>query len=151
MHLRGEREGHTLDSGALVHEAYLRLRTAAPEAAEGDSAAFLRMAARVMRETLVDHARRRHAKKRGGRDAAAAPPEDSKEAMTDGDAERLLLLEDALVRLQEQDAQAARLVEYRAFGGMTLEEAADALQLSHRTARRRWSFAKAWLQRELSP
>jgi RNA polymerase sigma-70 factor (ECF subfamily) len=147
-YLRRERAGHTLQPTALVHEAYVRLVNA-----EGlqvaDRAHFFRLAARAMRNLLVDHARRRNAQKRG-----ADPVLRTSSALDRvgvWDEARLLELHDALETLAAQDARKAQLVEMRFFGGLTIEEAAAALGIGHATAERDWAFAKAYLLRELGP
>lgn len=148
--LRRERPGHTLDTGALVHEAYLRLGDGRGAAWEGRGH-FLAVAAAAMRRVLVDHARRAHAAKRGGAahplpldDAALA----SAAALPD---ERLLALDDALARLAALDPRQARVVECRYFGGLTEEETARALGMGLRTVKRDWARARAWLYRALHP
>jgi RNA polymerase sigma factor (TIGR02999 family) len=141
-YMRRERRGHTLQPSGLVHEAYLRLR-AAPGSDWHDRTHFVAIAARVMRQVLVDHARRRQAAKREGchvtldeADAPAAPVD-------------VLDLEAALRELAALDARQARVVEMRFFAGLDVEETADALGLSARTVKREWQTARAWLQRRL--
>lgn len=145
FHLRRERKGHTLQPTALVHEAYMRL-------VEGDvqwqnRAHFFAVAAQTMRRILVDYARNRAAKKRGGDGrvsllvtAAIAEPRGVD----------LLDLDGALTRLAEVDPERSRIVELRFFGGLTIEETADALGQSPATVKRDWNFAKAFLHRELT-
>lgn len=145
--LAHERPGHTLDSVALVNEAYLKLLHDGGLECQ-NRAHFFAIAARAMRGILVDYARARIAAKRGG----GAPPirlDDAAPLFSDTRAEHLLALDDALTRLAVVNEQACRTVECRYFGGLTLEEAAMVLNLNVATVRRRWSFAKAWLQREL--
>ena len=141
-----ERAGHTLQATALVHEAYVRLVDVDHADVQG-RAHFFRIAARAMRHLLIDHARRRNAKKRG-----EDPVFRTQAALNDvgvwRDAE-LLELDDALKTLAELDERKARLVELRFFGGLTIEEAAAALEVGHATAERDWKFAKAWLAKEL--
>lgn len=148
-HLRQEREDHTLSSAALIHEAYLKLLELerVPWRSE---AHFLGVASCAMRRLLVDSARRKRALKRQSPVAASGGPAEVLEPLTDAEAERLLVLEDVLSRLAEVDAVAGRAAELRYFGGLSLEEVAEALELSYATARRRWDFAKAWLRRELT-
>lgn len=152
-HLRGERSNHTLDSGALVHEAWLRL-AGVPDAAWNDETHVLATAARAMHAVLVDHARRRTAHKRGQGSLQVSFDDLSErelsQLLSDAEAEQLLIFDDVLSRLTAINAVAGRLVECRTFAGMTLEEAAEAMGLSYMTARRRWDFARAWMQRELS-
>jgi RNA polymerase sigma factor (TIGR02999 family) len=143
--MRRERPGQTLDATALVHEAWLRLGGGA--AAAGDRAHFLGIAARLMRQILVERARARHAAKRGGHreritlDEGLLP---SPDAPID-----VLALDQALERLAAMDPMNARLVELRFFGGLTVEEAAEALEISPATLKRRWALARAFLLREL--
>ncbi len=147
-YLRRERPGHTLQPTALVHEAYVRLVNAEGLRVQ-DRAHFFRLAARAMRHMLVDHARRRQASKRGN-----DPVMVTQSALQNSgtwDEGRLLELHDALSTLAEQDARKAQLVELRFFGGMTIEEAAAALEISQATAERDWAFAKAYLTRQLGP
>jgi RNA polymerase sigma factor (TIGR02999 family) len=145
-HLRRERPDHTLQTTALVHEAYLRL-VDQTSANWQNRLQFFAVAAQLMRRILVDYARSHHAAKRGGEfikvslDEALAPA-------TERDAE-LLALDDALDRLAAIDAQQSRVVELRVFAGLTLEETAQALNISPRTVRREWSMAKAWLHQQM--
>ena len=141
-------DANSLGRTSLVHEAYLRL--AKPEAlALDDREHFFAVAARVMRQVAIDHARARHRVKRGGNasvtglDEAMAAPE----AAVDHD--QLLALNAALDALEEADARLARLVELRFFGGMTLDEAGTALGLSSRTLKRDWRKARAFLHASL--
>ena len=136
--LRGERRDHTLAPTDLVHEAFLRLD---PERARGDRIA----AARVMREVLIDHARRRAAAKRSG--GTRTPL--TEDVALERDA-YVLALDDALADLASVDPELASVVELRFFGGATVEETAEALAISPRTVKRRWQLAKAWLHREIT-
>jgi RNA polymerase sigma factor (TIGR02999 family) len=145
--LQRERPGHTLDSVALVNEAYLKL------ADQGNvrwqnRAHFFAISARAMRTILVDYARARNAAKRGG-GGTAVPLNEVEELLSDEQAEHVEALDDALRHLATANTEASRVVECLYFGGLTLEETAEALGLSVATVRRRWSFAKAWLGREL--
>jgi RNA polymerase sigma factor (TIGR02999 family) len=145
--LQYERPGHTLDSVALVNEAYLKL------ADQGNvrwqnRAHFFAISARAMRTILTDYARARNAAKRGG-GGVAVPLNDVEEILSEEQAEQVEALDDALRRLADVNAEASRVVECLYFGGLTLEETAEALGLSVATVRRRWSFAKAWLGRGL--
>ena len=147
--LRRESEGHTLNTGALVHEAYLKLG----EGVSGevrDRSHFLAIAATAMRRILVDHARRIHAEKRG---AAAHPVSlDVLDAtLLDQPDAMLLDLNEALDRLSALDRRQAQVVECRFFGGFTEEETADALSIGLRTVKRDWAKARSWLYRELHP
>jgi RNA polymerase sigma factor (TIGR02999 family) len=145
--LRLERTGHTLQPTALVHEAYLRL----VEQRNVDwrsRAHFYAVAAQVMRRVLVDHARRHGAAKRGA-DAQRVPLEEVDEAAATGFP--VLALDLALGRLERVDSGLAQIVQLRAFGGLTIEEAAHVLNVSPSTAKRDWRTAKAWLVRELGP
>ncbi len=140
--LAGERRGHTLAPTELVHEAWLKLR-GAPLPAE---ASRLALAAHAMRETLVDHARRRAALKRGeGRVPLALDPS---VAASERDA-YVVALDEGLRELAALDSELARVVELRFFAGMDNEAVAQALSLSPRTVKRRWQLAKAWLHRRI--
>jgi RNA polymerase sigma factor (TIGR02999 family) len=144
--LSRERSDHTLDSVALVNEAYLRL-VGSPVQCQNRSH-FFGIAARAMRTILIDYARARLAEKRGS-GAHVLPLEQATALLTDARAEHLVALDEALVRLEAVNREASRTVECRYFAGLSLEEAAEALELSVATVRRRWDFAKAWLRREL--
>jgi RNA polymerase sigma-70 factor, ECF subfamily len=147
--MRGEGR-HTLQPTALVHEAYLRLVRPQPNDWQ-DRTHFFRVAATVMRRILVDHARSRQAQKRGG-DAIKEAFSEPLVSLFDtaGDSERILVVDEALTRLSKFDERQARIVELRFFVGMTVEETADALQMSSRTVKREWQLARAWLLGELS-
>ena len=143
--LHRERPGHTLQSAALVHEAYLRLVGQHPFDSR-DRAHFLAVASRLMRQVLVDHARRNAAAKRGANqtvelDASFALPQAPRVEMT--------ALDDALVGLAKLDERQAQIVELRFFGGLSVEEIADVLGSSRSTVKRDWNVAKAWLTREM--
>jgi RNA polymerase sigma factor (TIGR02999 family) len=143
MQMAREREGHTLDGTALVHEAFLRLGGGQSFASRS---AFLRAAAESMRRILVDHARARQADKRGGgRDRIELP--DLPGPLPDDD---LLALDHALACLAAIEPQAAELVQLRYFSELSIPNAADALGIAPRSADRLWAFARAWLYRELS-
>src|SRR5947207_9438446 len=144
-YLRRERPGQTLQATALVHEAYLRLAGAGTP--WQDKRHFVGIAARSMRQILVEHARARGAKKRwAGLDRVSMS--DSL-AIAANEESMLPALDEALERLEAIDAEQARIVELRFFAGMSVEETADALSLSPATVKRRWSLARAWLFREL--
>ena len=145
--LRRDRAGHTLQTTALVHEAWLRLTPDEMGRAEsrGD---FLRYASRAMRSVLIDYARRRKAEKRGGGEVVVAL-DDEMAHWRDKNID-LLDLEDCLRRLEAKDAQLAQLVDLRYFGGLTEVEAADVLGQSRRQVQNAWTLARAWLHRELA-
>lgn len=145
-HLRGEGPGRTLDTTALVHEAYLKLAHYAPDGWLGDEH-LLALASRAMRQIVLDHARRRLAGKRGG-DQRRAPLNLSCIALDDR-IEDVLMVDQALTRLSQLDQRLARLTEMRFFGGLNNEEIAAVLQLSERTVEREWRKARAFLLREL--
>ena len=145
--LRSERAGHTLQPTALVHEAFLRL--ADQRTVDWHNRAhFYGVAAHVMRRVLVDYARRRAAKKRG--DGADRVPLESVVDTVTATEIPVLSLDQALTRLEQIDRGLARIVELRAFGGLTIDEAAHVLNVSPSTAKREWRTAKAWLARELA-
>ena len=144
--MAGERAGHSLQATALVNEAYLRLITA-KDVAWHDRAHFLAVAARVMRHILVDHARSRHYQKRGG-NAARVTLDEALVVASEPDQD-FVALDEALTALAAIDARKSQVVEMRFFGGLTLEETAEALQVSRDTVKRDWKMAKLWLLREL--
>lgn len=144
-HLQQERPDHTLQSTALVHEAYLRLTTQRPSDIE-HRAHFLAVASRVMRQILVDHARGHRAAKRDGgfkvelNDAMSAQKPQSVD---------LIALDDALNELAKLDPQQSRIVELRFFGGLSIDETAEIVGVSPTTVKREWATARAWLRREV--
>ncbi|HEY0380119.1 MAG TPA: sigma-70 family RNA polymerase sigma factor [Pyrinomonadaceae bacterium] len=145
-YMRNERDGHTLETTALVNEAYLRL--ANQQRVEWqDRAHFFAVTAQVMRHVLIDHARRRHYAKRGG--AARQVPLEEAHALSNERAAELVALDEALDKLAQLDPRKARVVELRYFGGLSLEEAADALEVSVMTVRRDWRAARAWLYKAM--
>ena len=146
--LRRERSGHSLQPTILVHEAYLRL-VDQRQVEWQNRAHFFGVSAQIMRRILVDRARRRHASKRG--DAAPHVSIDAALEVAAPDEISVLALDRALERLQDVDAGLARIVELRAFGGLTIEDAALVMKVSPSTAKRQWRTAKAWLTRELGP
>jgi RNA polymerase sigma factor (TIGR02999 family) len=146
-HLRAERPGRTLQTTALVHEAYLRLVDTRRMRWES-RAHFLSVAAQAMRRILVDAARARGARKRG-RNAAVVPLDEAGPLAPRREAS-LIALDDALTALAEVDPRKSRVVELRYFGGLTVEETAAVLRVSPETVHRDWRVAKAWLLRELS-
>jgi len=145
--MRGQDVDHTLQPTALIHEAWLKLVHLQDPAWTGRRH-FLGVAAKAMRAILIDHARGRSADKRGGGRRAMQLDADT---IAVDESESLLELHGALERLGELDESLARLVELRFFGGLTVEEAAEVLEVSTRTVKRSWRTAKAWLQRELDP
>jgi RNA polymerase sigma factor (TIGR02999 family) len=144
--LRRERAGHTLQPTALVHEAFLKL-VDQRGVDWHNRAHFFGVAAKVMRRILVDHARRHDAKRRGDGVPRLSIEGANEPAAPDGIS--VLALDLALDRLASLDQELARIVELRAFGGLTIEEAACVLEVSPSTAKRGWRTAKAWLTREL--
>jgi RNA polymerase sigma factor (TIGR02999 family) len=146
-YMRNERPGHTLQTTAIVNEAYLRL-AGIEHIQWRDRSHFVAMAATAMRRVLVDHARGRARDKRGG--DLTITPLDADVSAPEPDVD-LLALNDALDRLASLDSRQARIVELRYFAGLTIEEVADALDVSSGTVKREWSIAKAWLYRELRP
>jgi RNA polymerase sigma factor (TIGR02999 family) len=143
-HLRAERDGHTLQSTALVNEVYLRLMKQEPQLESRSH--FFAVASGLMRQILVEYARTRKAAKRDGGwkltlDEAVALPR-----RRDLD---LVSLDDALTELSRLDVQQGRIVELRYFGGLTIEETAQALDISPATVKRDWATARVWLHREL--
>jgi RNA polymerase sigma-70 factor (ECF subfamily) len=145
-YLSHERTGHTLQPTALVHEVYLRL-IPQDEATWQDRGRFIGIAAHVMRQILVEHARGRNRQKRGGEFGRI--PLDDNVAPIDPDFSRWEDLDRALNRLTQLDPRQAQVVELRYFGGLTVEETADVLGVSAKTVKRDWSIARAWLRREL--
>jgi RNA polymerase sigma factor (TIGR02999 family) len=149
--LRGERPDHTLDTAALVHEAYLRLAAGSPVDWQ-DRAHFFAVASRAMRRVLVDHAKERGAQKRGGGLARVDfEPEQlgNLVAAPAADPDMLLALDDALAQLERESPRQAQAIELRYFGGLTLEEVGEVLDVSAPTAMRDLRFAQAWLARAL--
>jgi RNA polymerase sigma factor (TIGR02999 family) len=145
--LRGERPDHTLNSTALVHEAWLRL-VELDRIGWRDRAHFFGACAQIMRRVLISYARMRQAEKRGGPAGAAVPLEDVVLAARSRPAE-LLALDEALARLEELSQRQARIVECRYFAGMSVEETAEALGISPATVKREWTVARAFLNQEL--
>jgi RNA polymerase sigma factor (TIGR02999 family) len=147
-HMRAQPAGHTLQTTALVHEAYLRLVGQTSVEWKG-RAHFFGVAAKAMRSIRVDHARARGAAKRGG-SARAITLDDAHGVAAPQASVDVLALHEALERLAEQDARKSRLVELRYFGGLGIDEAAAVLGVSPATVKREWVTARAWLRRELS-
>ena len=146
-HLRGESPGHGLQATALVHEVYLRL-VDLDRMTLASRAHFFGVAATLMRQILVDHARRKRADKRGGGVTILSLDDASPVAWTSN--VDVLALDEALDALPAIDAQQCRVVELRFFAGLTIDEASTALGLSPATIEREWALAKAWLFRRLS-
>jgi len=147
-YLRRERRNHTLQTTALIHEAYLRLTEQGKVRFESRTH-FFAVAANLMRQILVDYARERHRLKRGGK-ADNLPLDEAFLVIADESDIDLLALDEALTRLSEMDFQQARIVELKFFSGLSIEETADALGISPATVKRDWNVAKAWLKHELS-
>ena len=147
-HLRGERPGHALQATALVHEVYLRLVDVDRMTLTSRSH-FFAVAAKLMRQILVDHARRQRADKRGGEVTMVSLDEVS--PATQPAKVDVLALDQALEALSALDARQCRVVELRFFAGLNVDETADALEISAATVAREWALAKAWLYRRLSP
>ena len=145
-YLRRERRDHTLQTTALVHEAYLRLADQR-EVRWKNREQFLGVAAQLMRRILVDHSRSRDAQKRGKGFERVFLEEAA--GVSKGKATDVVALDEALTRLAEFDPQQSRLVELRFFGGLSIEEAAGVLGVSRTTVKRSWNLSKAWLAREL--
>ncbi len=144
--MAGERAGHSLQATALVNEAYLRLIDA-KGVSWHDRTHFLAVAARVMRHILVDHARSRQYQKRGGH--ALRVSFDEGLVVTSEPDHDFVALDDALTALAAIDSRKSQVVEMRFFGGLTLDETAEALNISRDTVKRDWKMAKLWLLREL--
>jgi RNA polymerase sigma factor (TIGR02999 family) len=142
-----ERPGHTLQTTAVLNEAYLQLVDNSQAVWQGRTH-FIAAAAQIMRHIMVDHARKHQSLKRGG--GALKVTLDEGALITETRAQELLDLDAALERLAVQDARKSQIVELRYFGGLTVEETAQFLKLSQRTVEREWTAAKAWLYRELS-
>jgi RNA polymerase sigma factor (TIGR02999 family) len=147
-YLRRERQNHTLQTTALIHEAYLKLIDQR-EADWQNRAHFFGIAANLMRRILVDYARTRHRAKRGGI-GENVPLEEVHLAVSEGKTIDLEALDEALTRLAEFDARQAKIVELRYFSGLSIEETAEILQISPTTVKTEWKAARAWLYREIS-
>jgi RNA polymerase sigma factor (TIGR02999 family) len=145
--MANEAAGHTLQPTALVHEAWLRLAGSDANASFANRAHFFAAAAEAMRRILIERARRKGAEKRGG--DWQRLDLDKVQIATDADDYTLLLVNEALEKLEKEDASAAEIVKLRFFGGLTLDEAGDVLGVTGRTAKRYWAFARAWLFDEM--
>jgi RNA polymerase sigma-70 factor, ECF subfamily len=146
-YMNRERAGHTLQTTALLNEAYLQL-TDKSQPPWQNRTHFMAVAARLMRRIMVDHARTRRALKRGG--GAIRVTLDEAALVTEERAEELLALDEALEKLAEFDRRRSDIVEMRYFGGLTVEEIADVLKVHPNTVMRDWKAAKAWLYAELT-
>ena len=147
-YLRDERADHTLQPTALVHEVYLRLMDQS-SIHWRNRAHFLGIAARMMRRILINHAIARTAEKRGGADAVRLQFDEALDFYQQRDVS-LVAVDAALHRLEELDKRQAQIVEFRFFGGLTVEEIAKILEIAPITVKREWATAKLWLQRELA-
>ncbi len=149
-YIRHERPGQTLQATALVHEAFVRLSAEKGQPWKNRTH-FLAIAALSMRQILVQRARARHAEKRGGEQERITLDESllAGQAVPDSGGVDVIALDAALERLAAFDAQQAKIVELRYFGGMTVEETAEALEISPATVKRHWTIARAWLRKEL--
>ncbi len=147
-YLRREREGHTLQTTALIHEAYLKLIDQKNVDWQNRSH-FFAIAAQSMRRILVDYARERHREKRGGA-AENLPIEEAAFVVSGEKSVDLVALDEALTRLARFDERQARVVELRYFSGLSIDETAEILGVSNVTVRRDWNLAKAWLHQEIS-
>ena len=147
-HIRRERAGHTLQATAVVHEAYLRL-AGEREIQWQNRAHFFAIAARAMRQVLLDYARQRHAGKRGG-EGAQKVEIDVGLLAGENRIEDIVALDEVVTRLSALDQQRGRIVELRFFAGLSVEETAEAMGISDSTVKREWRLAKAWLHRELA-
>jgi RNA polymerase sigma factor (TIGR02999 family) len=146
LHLRGERSDHTLQSTALVHEAYLRMVN--PGSLHIESRGhFFALASRLMREILVDHARSRKA---GKRDGGTRLTLDEAAELSNSKAVDLLALDDALNQLSQISPRQSSIVELRFFGGLSIAETSEFLEISPATVEREWAVARAWLFREIN-
>jgi len=145
--LRGERAGHTLNSTALVHEAYLKL-VDQNQVNWQNRSHFFAIASQAMRRILINYANSKKAQKRGGSGILATLNES--EILGETRADELLLLDDLLKELETMNERQSKVVEYRFFGGLTHEEIAEVLNVSVPTVRLDWRLAKAWLSRELN-
>jgi RNA polymerase sigma factor (TIGR02999 family) len=146
-YLRGERSDHTLQTTALIHEAYLRLAQQGPFPTENRSH-FVAIAATLMRQILVDYARNHRADKRGA--DCTIRLEDNIDPVLNNEKEvDVVLLDDALTQLARRDSQQSLIVELRFFAGMTVEETAAVMGISAATVKRDWSMARAWLSRQM--
>jgi len=145
--LRRERKGHTLNTTALVHEAYLKMIKHPPEGEWDGRHHFFGIAARAMRQILVNYAKKKSRKKRGGKQT----PVEFEEGiyLTEEKAEEIVALDEALEQLEKINERQAKVIECRYFAGYNIEETADILDVSPATVKRDWTIAKAWLYRQI--
>jgi RNA polymerase sigma factor (TIGR02999 family) len=148
LHLRRERPEHTLGATALVHEAYLRM-AGRDGLDELSRTRFFGLASATMRRVLVDHARAKKRLKRGGA-AEIVSYEDMDSFLSDEEADELVALDDALARLAAVNSRGSSVVQHRFFGGLTMEEIAELLDVSVKTVQRDWLAARAWLRKEVA-
>lgn len=147
FYMRGQAAGHTLQTTALIHEAFLKLADGADRRFENRKH-FYAVAATAMRHILVDHARSKNAEKRGG--AVVMVSLESAAHVTVERAAEMIALDEAINNLHRHDERKARVVVMRYFGGLSIEETAEILEISAETVRRDWNFARTWLRREMS-
>lgn len=145
-HLRHEAIGHTLQTTAIVHEAYIRL-IGSTSLQWASRAEFFRASANAMRKILIDHARRRGRVKRGG--DRRREPLDAVDLAISSDPDDVEALDAAVTKLAARDVRAGEIVELRFYAGLSVEDTASAMGLSERTVKREWAFARAWLYQEL--
>jgi len=146
--LRMERSGHTLSATALVNEAYLKLATQ-DRIGAASRTQFMAVAANTIRRILVDYARTRKRLKRGGGETPI-PLEEVEPFLSEGEADEILALDDAIARLAQRNPRAAEVVQQRFYGGLSIEEIAQLLGVTDRTVRRDWLVARAWLRKEVA-
>ena len=146
-HMGRENPGHTLQTSALINEAYVKL-VDQQNVQWQNRAHFFAVAAQVMRHILIDHARRYQYAKRGA--GARKVPLEDVEVMTDGRASELVALDEALTGLSALDPRKSRIIELRFFGGLSIDETAEVMKVSPITVMREWRAARAWLRREMS-
>ena len=147
-YMRRERIGHTLQTTALIHEAYLKLIDK-PDVNWQNRAHFFGVAAQAMKRILVDHAKSKRREKRGGI-AENLPLDEARFVISEGKSVDLIALDEALTRFAEFDPQQAKIVELKYFAGMQIDEIAEALRISPATVKREWNSAKAWLHNEIT-
>jgi RNA polymerase sigma factor (TIGR02999 family) len=145
--MRHERPGQTLDATALVHDAYLRLVDVEQAQHWNSSGHFFAAAAEAMRRLLIERARRKKRIRHGG--GRQRVDLDAQLSVSDSDDDRLIEINEALDRLKDEDPEAANVVKLRYFAGLTIKEAAAAMNISVRTANRHWTYARAWLYQQL--